>query len=163
MILDPRPALGKKPITLKVQGMSFGNAMKWSLRLAGLEYAPMDGAVFISNRAGIAEGPYQHPKNLPIKIREIFGKPVSFDCVETPLGDVVRLLKNLLQFEAIQIDPRIDKKKTLVNLKVFDMPLKHALAWILRMNGLSYRIKGESTIEIIPLEKLKSNAPEEGR
>ncbi len=55
MIIDPAAAEaeGSTPITLKVTNMTLGLALDWILKLADLDFALRDNAIFISNRENL--------------------------------------------------------------------------------------------------------------
>jgi predicted outer membrane protein len=57
MMTDPRPgaALPQGPITLKISDMRLENAIKWVLRLAGLDYTLAGEAIFISTPERVRE------------------------------------------------------------------------------------------------------------
>ncbi len=66
IILDPRAIaeVGDVPINLKVNDMALGTALKWICRLAGLDYALRDGAIFVTTRDRLTQ-------NVEMKIYDI--------------------------------------------------------------------------------------------
>jgi len=59
IILDKKAldAGGQRSITLRVNDMKLSSALKWILRLVGLEYTLRDGAIFISDKSGVKDRP----------------------------------------------------------------------------------------------------------
>jgi hypothetical protein len=137
LIMDPHVEAAKNPITLKVSKMTFGNALKWVCRLEGLEYAPLDGIVFISTKERIAEGPYRHPPCPNMKLRLKLDREISFDLVKTPLSKVAGFLEKLTEAK-FQFDAGVSPEKIMITLKLSQVPLRQALAWIVRLHGLEY-------------------------
>jgi len=72
--------------------------------------------------------------------KEAMGKKISFDFVETPLASVVAFISNLADL-CIVLDPRdTDLRKSSVTLRVADMRLESALAWVLKLVGARFAV-----------------------
>ena len=75
------------------------------------------------------------------EIRAKLQRKVTFEFVETPLTEAINFLQTLTRVNFI-IDRRaLEKEDPPITLKVADMPLEMALAWILRLVELDYAIK----------------------
>ena len=72
-------------------------------------------------------------------IKEALRKRISFDFVETPIGDVIAFIQTLINVNVV-VDPDIDRK-TPVTLKVNNMTVGNALQWILKLVGAQMEIK----------------------
>ena len=72
-------------------------------------------------------------------IKEALRKRISFDFVETPIGDVIAFIQTLINVNVV-VDPDIDRK-TAVTLKVNNMTVGNALQWILKLVGAQMEIK----------------------
>lgn len=84
MILDPQAIeeIGDVPITLRVTRMSLDLALGWILRLAGLQYALKDNAVFISrpeNLAGDVQLKIYDVRDLTMKIQHFSGPDFAIE------------------------------------------------------------------------------------
>ena len=72
-------------------------------------------------------------------IKEALRKRISFDFVETPIGDVISFIQTLINVNVV-VDPDIDRK-TAVTLKVNNMTVGNALQWVLKLVGAQMEIK----------------------
>ncbi len=154
-------AKGTTPITLKVTDMKLEIAFDWILRLADLDYALLDEAVFVSTAEGLKEesgrvapagGAFKavaeedEPKRLR-KLRELLERKVSFEFVDTPLNEAVEFLGTLTK-----VPMALDRASfeggsgasVPISLRVLDMPLRSALRWIGRFADVDYVMDDEA-------------------
>ncbi|MHC4202120.1 MAG: hypothetical protein ACYSU0_19185, partial [Planctomycetota bacterium] len=115
MILDPAAAeaKGATPITLKVTDMKLLIAFDWMLKLADLDYALVDQALFVSTAESLkeesarrsppcsaleaaAEGDEPKWKR---KLREVLDRKVSFEFAETPLTEAIAFLHTRMKWK----------------------------------------------------------------
>jgi hypothetical protein len=77
-------------------------------------------------------------------IRASLQRKVSFDFIETPLGDVLGFLSQLVD-ETIVLDTEaVRDEHPTVTLRVSDMRLGTALGWICKLTGLKYGLRDEA-------------------
>jgi hypothetical protein len=140
-----------RSITLRVDRMRTGRALRWICRLAGVAYGCRDEAIFITTpeRAKAMPPRYGAARRRDGRLREgqeppddqaaaAMAKKISFDFVETPLQDVVAFISSLADI-TIVLDPDAlrDEPRSLT-LRVVDMRLADALRWVVKLVGMSY-------------------------
>jgi type II secretory pathway component HofQ len=128
-----------------VTDMHVRSALNWVTRLAGLKYAVWGRVVFVSNSDRIAQGLPIIPPSLGKRTRRKLDQRVSFDFVDTPVSDVARFLKELTGVD-VRADPRSDPEKINVTLKLADIPLAEAIAWVALVADMQIKTKGWSTL-----------------
>jgi hypothetical protein len=147
IILDPEAAAQSKNISLKVNGLSFKDALKKVLDTAGFE--PMAGAdaiyivkkgtkprVFIAPFKPTADWEKEFCKNLERK--------VSFEFIDTPLGEAIDFLQTLAKVNII-VDSAIDPDRhPPVTLRLVDISIQSALIWIMRLTNCNYVLRDEA-------------------
>jgi len=75
-----------------------------------------------------------------LKIKKLLRtKKVSFDFVDTSMGDALSFVRALLDVNIV-VDPKV-KSKTPLTLTVQDMAVGPALQWLLRLGGATMEIK----------------------
>jgi len=137
IILDPKAATGEEPITLKVNDMKLGPALRRIAQHVKLECSIENGAIFISTKKRIVEGGFKVPKVVPEKVKAAFARKVSFDFVDTPLDDVSHFIGKVAGID-ILIHPDVQPKKVKIALKVNGMTIEDVLGWLMRMYELTY-------------------------
>jgi hypothetical protein len=183
MILDPL-AIEKKGntlVTLRITNEPLGDAFDRVFEIAGLDYAFIDGAVFVSTRERLAaefeqraavalaeaapEG--QDDPEWKLETRKMLARKVSFEFVDTPFGEAIQFLQTLTRTTFV-LDPGACEnpgEKT-VTLRVNAMSLGAALRWMASLAGLDYTFKDGaifiSTPEIIARERKKAGAGKDG-
>lgn len=158
MIFNPEAAetKGGTPITLKVTDMKLELALDWILKLADIEYALMDEALFIATAYTLEEESRGTPPpgralrgaaeedepKWKLKLREMLERRVTFEFVDTPLSEAIAFLGTLTKWNWI-MDPETagSKGSTPITLKVTDMTLARALKWIGRLADVDYVMK----------------------
>ena|SRR5205809_2475308 len=81
------------------------------------------------------------------EIKKQMQQKVSFEFVDTPLADAVKLISEKTKV-AISIDPAVLKNSPpQINLRVTDMNADLALEWILKLAELEYAV-GEKGISV---------------
>jgi len=91
---------------------------------------------------------------LTTRLKEALERSVSFDFVETPLGDVVIFLQQISGVSII-LDNLQELGKREITLKVTDMELGKAIDWIVKQAGLAHRFRNRA-IFISTEDKLDS-------
>ena len=72
-----------------------------------------------------------------MKLRLKLDREISFDLVKTPLSKVAGFLEKLTEAK-FQFDAGVSPEKIMITLKLSQVPLRQALAWIVRLHGLEY-------------------------
>ena len=128
--------------------MPIDEALGWTCRLAGLDWTFTDQALVISTPERVAELRRRHTlgrrdaARLPdgvweVEIRRKFARKVTFEFVDTPLGEALEFLQTLTETTFVTEPVAFrGKERTPITLKVTAMQLSVALPWILRMAGL---------------------------
>ena len=156
MILDPQALRGRErtAVTLKVEDMVLEKALKRVVKLANLDYALLDDAVFVSTPERLAKAVATEEARRRVEarareaeepawkreIREQLARRVTFEFVETPLTEVIPFLQMLTKMSII-LDPDLDRSKREITLRVTKMTLARALRWMLRLVELDYILK----------------------
>lgn len=119
------------------------------------------GGILAAGGAGVTKLPKGEPaaaeaddadENAAIK--KALAKRISFDFVETPLGDVMGFFRGLLKVNIV-VDPALDRM-TAITMKVKDMRTAHALAWVAELAGAKMAIeKGVVYIAVAEAGKQK--------
>ncbi|HUT35523.1 MAG TPA: hypothetical protein VNE39_18690 [Planctomycetota bacterium] len=101
------------------------------------------------------------------KIKEVLKtKRVTFDFVETPIGDAMNFIQQLLGVNVV-VDPGLDKGRALT-LRVNDMPMGQALQWIAKLADAKMEVRdgavviqraGEDEQEFAPKPKFDKGVP----
>jgi len=132
LVIDPEVAKGAT-VSLKVNNMKAVHAVSWVAEAAGGAMVVERGAVFIG--PADEEQPKKPLDGDPdtLRVREALRKKISFDFVDTPLGDVVSFLSTVLEV-AIILDHQIPRDAT-VTLKVNEMKGGSALHWVAKLVG----------------------------
>ena len=134
----------KQRVTLQVNNMNAGAALQWMLRVAGAQMAVKNGAIHVAAGAR-EEGPVKvKPEGAADdegtrKIAEAMKRKVSFDFVETPLGDALNFLQALVNANII-VAPEVKRNQPLT-LRVNDMPIGQALQWMVKLVGAKMEIR----------------------
>ncbi|MHC4249983.1 MAG: STN domain-containing protein, partial [Planctomycetota bacterium] len=161
MILDPEGAQGEaeRPITLKVTNEPLGVAFRRILALAGLDYALVGHAVFVSTRGRLVKArraEAERRKDVgPAWAREFRAKlesrKITFEFAETPFTEAIAFIGILARANMI-VDPEAAEAKgrTPVTLKVTDMPLDEALGWTCRLAGLDWTFTDQALVISTP-------------
>lgn len=145
VVLDPAVGpLGRRLVTLDMTRLSASEALKSLCKQAGVAAVERDGALLITTpaRARTAYLDQDAWRRLPQpqspRVRAALAKKVSFDCVETPLPDIVSFLSAVLGVH-VMLDPQI-RYADLPELTVRanEMSVGQALRWACRLAGLIY-------------------------
>jgi tetratricopeptide (TPR) repeat protein len=78
------------------------------------------------------------------RLRAALQRKVSFDFIETPLGDVLGFLSQLVDQTIVLDTEAIRDEHPTVTLRVSDMRLEAALGWICKLTGLKYGLRDEA-------------------
>jgi len=165
MILDPRAAASKRPVTLKVTNMPLDAALRWMCLIAGCDYALFDKAIFISTpertatellrsaerRAADAARQDAVPES-ERELRRKLERSVSFEFVETPLGRAIEFFGTLAEMPFALAPAAERARATPVTLKVTNMPFSDALGWTCRLAGCDYSL-ADGAIRVGPAEE----------
>jgi hypothetical protein len=132
----------KQRLTLKVNEMNAGEALRWLARVAGAQVAVKNGAVVVSamgkDDAAAGAGGEDNPANR--RIAEVLKtKRVSFDFVETPFQDAMSFMQALLNVNVV-VAPEL-RQGHILTLKVTDMEAGKALQWMARLVGAKLDIR----------------------
>jgi len=172
IIMDPRAKAGDKPITLKAKRQTLAAALKWTLKLADLDYALANGAVFISTPKRLAEvrrrfadrrkreaaEPRDDEPEWKREVRRKLDRRISFEFAETPFTEAVAFLQTLTKVNMIIASKAAEQRgSTPVTLKVTNMPLGRAFDWILVLCELDHTYM-DSAIFITTREKIDALA-----
>lgn len=110
IVLDPKvaPAAEKKTITLRVADMPLGQALQWIVKLADLEMAPREGALFIFK-------PDPNPKKIGEVELQYPGVRITFDVTEADLPsdlrrEIVHFVVDRMHEEAERQEERRDRE-----------------------------------------------------
>ena len=141
------------PLTLSFDNMRCSLALKWTLRLAELDYVIKDEAIFVSTPERLAGEPRrfllpvtQQPKDetWEKELHQLFQKKVSFQLVDKPLVEAIHLQQDFSEFSFI-FHPEITYLAYRpVTLDVTDIPFGEALQRILAPLGLDYTLEDEA-------------------
>jgi type II secretory pathway component HofQ len=93
-------------------------------------------------------------------IRKALEKRVSFDFVETPLADALAFLQALLGVNVV-VSPKVDKQAP-TTLKVNDMKVAFALAWLVELHGAKMTIE-KGAIFVRPADPKEAKKPAEDK
>jgi len=152
VVLDPVAANGERRIDTAFTDAKVARAVQRMLRSAELQCVPLDGAIFVTNEKRVERGPSVRVQELPKKLRNAFSKNISFDFVETPLVDALAWLSKQVGVE-FRTGPNIDATRTVLSLRLLNIPIHQALAWIMRIKGYSYRVTGDEAIRLVSRER----------
>jgi hypothetical protein len=162
---------GETPISLKAADMPLARAFRLILRHAGLGYALVDEAVFVSTpkrlkevtrrraperpgaaRAGLKRGGEESPAAR--KLEKTLKRRISFEFVGEPVTEIVEFLRAMTR-AGIDLDEKAAERagKILVSLRVSDMPLRLALSWVTELSELDWEL-GEEGILITLRKKI---------
>ncbi|MBI3828907.1 MAG: hypothetical protein HY291_05290 [Planctomycetes bacterium] len=86
------------------------------------------------------------------EIRKRLSRHVSFEFVDTPLEEAIAFLDSLTKVNFI-LDPKASAKgdgKIPITLRVADMELETALAWILRLANMEYDLRNQAVFIFRP-------------
>ncbi|MGD0091102.1 MAG: STN domain-containing protein [Planctomycetota bacterium] len=150
VVYDPQiaEAAKKATVNLRVTDMTMELALQWILKLADLDYKISDGAIVICmpyERAVAAAPAAAEEDAWKQEIKKKLVRKVSFEFVDTPLGEAIQFLNSLTKANII-IDPKVADKssKTPITLRVQDMEMELALKWILRLAELKYELRNQA-------------------
>ncbi len=145
IVLDPAAKPPKRTVvTLDFNRLSASEALKRLCHQAGVAAVERDGALLITTpaRARTAYLDQDAWRRLPQpqskRVLASLSKKVSFDCVETPLPDIVSFLSAVLGVH-VMLDPQV-RYADLPGLTVRanEMSVGQALRWACRLAGLIY-------------------------
>lgn len=140
------------PVTIAVQQISLGSALKLMLDDLDAKCRIDRGAIRITNRE-------PHEKTMPNlvtpkpenpaeqKIRDALGRSMTLEFVESPFGDVISFLRSHTGVNIVLDRKRLEKQDvttdTPVTFRVEEIPLSKALPILLDPLHLTYRVQDE--------------------
>ena len=138
---------GEMDLTLRLDRVTFRDALHWICRLLDVRYTILEGAIWISSEKRL-EALRQAPKAVRVDstdapVLQALGEPVSFDFIATPLDDVVAFLRNLKKVNIIVDKKALAERKdgdSDITLRLDGVKFGDALAWICRLQGLWYEV-----------------------
>jgi len=148
MTIAPEAAhVEKTPIYLHITDMNADVALQWTLKLCGLEYGIVDGAVVIAKpKPGSAPEPAAEANEPWVaELRQKLQRKVSFSFVDKPVEEALAFLNTHTKANII-FDPQAlpEDGQITVNLRVHDMAGEMALEWILRLADLKYEFRNQA-------------------
>ena len=161
IVVDKKAAEGRGSlgVTLRLEKVKFKDALDWICRLTDLVYTVRDNAIFITSRARMAELDQKRTVHYDARawkpFKDKLNEPVSFDCIATPLDDVVAFLGNLKGVNIVVDKKAIEGRKDLdVTLRLDKVAFRDALAWICRDLDLGYTVRGGAIFISTPDDRL---------
>jgi len=165
MILDPSAKASRRQVTMKVTNMPLDSALRWTCLIAGCDYALVDHAVFISTperaamellraaeRSTEDAAPGDALPEWERELRRKLERKVTFEFVETPLGEALRFFTTLTE-TPFDLAPEAERVRTTpVSLNITNMPFAVALRWICRLAGCDYSLV-DGTVRVHPPEE----------
>ena len=160
IVVSPKAAAAKTPITLRVADMETELALKWITKLADLDFDLSNEAVYVAARDEIAADA-QAGKAVAAKtkagndaqalrdelwktdITDKLQRKVTFEFQGTPLLDAIGFLRQLTNVTMI-VEPKLARENPIVNLKVNDMPMDLAMQWILKLCDAEFELRDKA-------------------
>jgi hypothetical protein len=148
IVLEPAYARPDNTVTMAVDDMTVGHALRWMLRLKGLDYTLIDEAVFVSTPARIrALQASRRGTGMDRRLRVRVN--VTFQNV--PLAEALEALKTAT---GLNIALRADSlPEVTVSITCEHMPLERVVHDIMSQTGLSFAFTFEEDALVIWVQK----------
>jgi len=141
--------LGGVEVSASEKDVKLRDMLNTMLRWTGLRFDVRDGAIFISTAGRLLDDYVAmtvfHDEKAWTPVAATLNKPVSLNLKAAPIDDTLAALIGQTGALIVFDDDayRRPNRKT-ITLRVNDMPLKQALAWVCRQLGLAYAVKKDA-------------------
>lgn len=147
-IIDPQVAAAPHPVTLKTDRMRLRHVLAHVEWLTGTTHVFRDGACFIQP-AGAAQPPKPVAgidlTDADADIRQKMDMRVTFDFQDTPLIDVIAVLRRVSAVNCV-VTPAVASGSCTIALKVKEMRLQDALNWLCQSTNTSVRYVDQALV-----------------
>jgi hypothetical protein len=145
-------ALKDKPVSLRVSDMSGQAAVSWICKLAGAKWELKAHAIVISSAKNaedhapaVAKGEKPVEAEWEKQIKEHLQRKVTFEFVDTSLGDAVWFLGGMGKITIVWLEDR-NIRDTPVSLRAQDLPLEIALEQLCLVADVKWYLQDEALV-----------------
>jgi len=141
IVIGPTCRAKDPAVTLSLQDAKLKNALSWLARTTGMHCVVVDDVVCFGSAAFVKRCktvPAARSRNA--KIDAALKRTVSFQFINTPLGDVVAFLKDYLKIGIVQVGGKPAAEKVSIQLK--EVPAGVAIKYIGLSLGRAATVQG---------------------